>query len=56
MVIHIITLILVTLVLSGFVIYQENIAIKNEVFVVVDLSSSSVGNKAFRIEKVTQIV
>lgn len=56
MVIHIITLILVTLVLSGFVIYQENIAIKNEVFVVVDLSSSSVGNKALMDEKVTQIV
>lgn len=56
MVIHIVSLILVSLVLSGFIIYQDKVSIKNEVFLVVDYSSSNKGNKELMDEKIVQIV
>lgn len=56
MVIHIISLTLIVLVLAGFVITQEQVSIKNEVFLVIDYSSSNTGNKDLVDEKVKQIV
>jgi hypothetical protein len=55
MAIHILTLILVALVLSGFVIFHNKVSIKNEVFLVVDYSFSSEGNKNLMDEKITKI-